>query len=133
MTNSFNEVSEQLKEIQQNLTQAVNIVKEVPTKLNQFLGEKKDLEELTEKLNQFNTDLKNQISTLEHKFSEEQAEFERKLESNENKIVSLQRELDLTKDDVIKLQAQLKSKDDRINILESQNKELTDSLRQQSQ
>ncbi|MFX0122129.1 MAG: hypothetical protein ACFFAE_00695 [Candidatus Hodarchaeota archaeon] len=132
MTNSFNEVNEQLTEIQQNLAQAVNIAKEVPTKVNQLLKEKKELEERTEEIKRINTDLKTKISSLEHKLNEERIEFEKKLETNENTIVSLQRELELTKDDIKKLEDRLKAKDDRIHILESQNEELTNSLRQQT-
>ena len=91
-----------------------------------------ELEEQMEEKNRLNTDLKNKISTLEHKLTEERTEFEKKLETNENKIVSLQRELDFAKDDTNKLKDQLKAKDDRIHILESQNEELSNSLRQQT-
>ncbi len=132
MTNSFNEVTDQLAEIQKNLTQAVNIAKETPVKISQLLKEKKDLEERTEEINRLNTDLKNNVSTLENRLAEQRTEFEKKLESSENTIVSLQRELDLAKDDNNKLKDQLKAKDERINMLESQKQELTDSLRQQS-
>lgn len=132
MTNSFNEVTDQLAEIQKNLTQAVNIAKETPVKISQLLKEKKDLEERTEEINRLNTDLKNDVSTLENRLAEQRTEFEKKLESSENTIVSLQRELDLAKDDNKKLKDQLKAKDERINMLESQKQELTDSLRQQS-
>ena len=132
MTNSFNEVTDQLAEIQKNLTQAVNIAKEAPAKISQLLKEKKDLEERTEEINRLNTDLKNNVSTLENRLAEQRTEFEKKLESSENTIVSLQRELDLAKDDNKKLKDQLKAKDERINMLESQKQELTDSLRQQS-
>ena len=132
MTNSFDEVNEQLTEIQENLSQAVNIAKEVPTKLSQLLTEKKELEEQMEEVKRMNTDLKNNISTLEHKLSEQQTEFEKKLETSENQIVSLQRALDLAKDDANKVKDQLKAKDDRIHILESQNEELKNSLRQQT-
>ncbi len=132
MTNSFNEVTDQLAEIQKNLTQAVNIAKEAPAKIGQLLKEKKDLEERTEEINRLNTDLKNNVSTLENRLAEQRTEFEKKLESSENSIISLQRELDLAKDDNNKLEDQLKAKDERINMLESQKQELTDSLRQQS-
>ncbi len=130
MTNSFNEVAEQVTEIQENLKQAVNIVKEVPAKINQLLEEKKALEERTEEINRVNTDLKNKVSTLENRLANQQTDFEKKIESSENKIISLQRELDLAKDDIKKLKDQLGEKDERIKILESQKKELTDSLRQ---
>jgi chromosome segregation ATPase len=132
MTNSFNEVNEQLTEIQQNLTQAVNIAKEVPTKVNRLLKEKKELEVQMEEIIRMNNDLKNKNSTLEQKLTEQRTEFEQKLETNENKTVSLQRELDLAKDDSRKLKDQLKAKHDRIHILESQKEELTNSLRQQT-
>lgn len=130
MTNSFNEVAEQVTEIQENLKQAVNIVKEVPAKINQLLDEKKALEERTEEINRVNTDLKNKVSTLENRLANQQTDFEKKIESSENKIISLQRDLDLAKDDIKKLKDQLGEKDERIKILESQKKELTDSLRQ---
>lgn len=132
MTNSFNEVNDQLTEIQQNLIQAVNIAKEVPTKVNQLLKEKKELEERTEEINRINTDLKDKVSSLEHKLTEQQTEFEKKLETTENVNASLQRELDLAKDDSSRLKDQLKARDDRIQILESQKEELTNSLRQQT-
>ena len=132
MTNSFDEVDEQLTEIQENLSQAVIIAKGVPTKLSQLLIDKKELEEQVEETKRMNTDLKNKISTLEHKLSEQQTEFEKKLETSENQIVSLQRELDFAKGDANKLKDQLNSKDDRIHILESQNEELKNSLRQQT-
>ncbi|MFX0205123.1 MAG: hypothetical protein ACFFDT_03995 [Candidatus Hodarchaeota archaeon] len=132
MTNSFDEVNEQLTEIQENLSQAVNIAKEVPTRLSRLITEKKELKEQMEEIKRVNTDLKNKISTLEHKLAEQRTEFEKKLETSENQIVSLQRELDLAKDDGNKLKDQLKAKDDRIHILESQNEELKNSLRQQT-
>ncbi|MHA2245084.1 MAG: hypothetical protein ACXADY_08955 [Candidatus Hodarchaeales archaeon] len=132
MTNSFNEINDQSAEIQKNLAQAVNIAKEVPAKINQLLKEKKDLEERTDEIDKLNTDLKTKVSILENKLAEQRTEFEKKLESNDNKIVSLQREFDLAKDDNNKLKDQLKAKDERINILESQKQELTDSLRRQS-
>ncbi|MFW9903760.1 MAG: hypothetical protein ACFFFH_05465 [Candidatus Thorarchaeota archaeon] len=132
MTNSFDEVNEQLIEMQENLSQAVNIAKEVPTKLSQLITEKRELEVQMEEIKRVNTDHKNKISTLEHKLTEQQTEFEKKLETSENQIVSLQRELDLAKDDVKKFKDQLKAKDDRIHVLESQNEELKNSLRQQT-
>lgn len=132
MTNSFNEVNEQMTEIQQNLTQAVEIAKEVPSKISQMIEEKKNLEQENEEIKKVNTDLKNQVSTLKGKLADELAEFNRKQESSENEIIYLQRELDLDKDDLNKLRDQLKAKDGRINILESQKQELTDSLRQSS-
>ena len=132
MTNSFNEVNEQLTEIQQNLTQAVNIAKEVPAKVSQLLKEKKELEDRMEEINRMNTDLKNTIATLEHKLTEQKTEFEKKIETSENKIISLQRDLDITKDNSNKLKDQLKAKDDRIQILESQNEELKTTIRQQT-
>ena len=103
MTNSFNEVNEQITEIQQNLTQAVNIAKEVPAKVSKLLKGKKELEEQMEEIKRMNADLKNKIATLEHKLIEQQTEFEKKLETSENKIFSLQRELDITKDDINRL------------------------------
>ncbi|MFX1285828.1 MAG: hypothetical protein ACFFB5_19460 [Promethearchaeota archaeon] len=132
MTNSFNEVAEQITEIQENLMQAVNIAKEVPVKISRLINEKNALKEKTEEISRINTDLKNNVATLEHKLAEQRTDFEKKLESSENKIIYLQRELDLVKDDINKLKDQLEAKEERIKVLESQKKELTDSLRQQS-
>ncbi|UCE12448.1 MAG: hypothetical protein JSV04_09650 [Candidatus Heimdallarchaeota archaeon] len=132
MRNSFDEVTEHISEIQENLTQAVNTAKEVLPYISELLNQKTDLEQQINELRRNNSELKGQVSTLENKLSEQRTEFEKKLETSENRIISLQRELDLGRDDYKKLEDRLREKDERIKVLESQKQELTDSLRQQS-
>ncbi len=132
MTNTFSKMDEELNETQRKLTKAADITKVVPEKIKQILEEKRKLNEANSELNKFNNEMKEKISKLEGMLSDQRNDFENKLASNENRIVSLERELELSKDENLKLITKLEEKNRRIEILESQKAELTQSLREKS-
>lgn len=133
MSNSFENTTSQVTKIKQNLTQASEIAKKLPDKLNQLLKTNSRLEQQKKEILQENEDLKGQVAKLEADLLAQEADFDQKLKTSENKFVSLQRELEIAKDDLKDKAAEIVAKEERIKILESQNKELKENLQQKSE
>ncbi|WP_455141628.1 hypothetical protein [Candidatus Hodarchaeum mangrovi] len=132
MTNSFKENTKELTEIKNSLLESMEITKQVPQKVDRLLNEVSDLKQSTNALRTKNKELEDRSTKLEAEVIALKDDFAKKLESSENRIVSLQRELELSKDDMIKLKNQIEDKNERIRLLESQKEELTSALRQKS-
>ena len=122
----------ELLEIKNTLLQSMEITKQVPEKVDRLLNEINDLKQSTNILRAKNKELEERSTKLEADINFLKDDFAKKIDSSENKIVSLQRELELNKDDIIKLSKQIKEKDERIKLIESQKEELTMALRQKS-
>ncbi len=132
MTNSFKENTKELTEIKNSLLESMEITKQVPQKVDRLLNEVSDLKQSTNALRTKNKELEDRSTKLEAEVIALKDDFAKKLESSENRIVSLQRELELSKDDMSKLKNQIEDKNERIRLLESQKEELTSALRQKS-
>ncbi len=129
MEKRMNKTSIEMNEVQKNLSRSINITKEIPNKINQLKQDNFILQKKNQELTDANNESKNRVASLEHKISEITLEFEKKLQSNENKLISLQRELDLSNEEIRSIKDQLKKRDDRIILLENQKNELIESLR----
>jgi chromosome segregation ATPase len=129
LTDSLSEASRELKEIQNNIQDAVKAVEPIFSKLSTLIDERNQLKHQVQEVQRKFESLSSQISDLQKKLNDDKIEFEAKLQTSDNKIVSLQREVDLTTMENQKLSEQLKSRDEKIVTLEAQKEELMQSLR----
>jgi chromosome segregation ATPase len=133
MSNTLEKSTTQANKIKQNLTRASEIAKELPDKLNQLHQANMNLNKEKEMAKKENEELKGRVNNLDANLLSIKTEFDQKLKTSENKIVSLQRELEIARDDLKSKISQNTAKDERINVLESQNKELMENLRRRSE
>jgi chromosome segregation ATPase len=132
MSESFNNINEEIKKIQTNARESFEAIEPITTKIDALISERDSLKSQSEELKRNFDDLSTQLSDLQKKLNDQKMEFEAKAQTSENKIVSLQREIDLLNLDKKKFTEQLKSRDDRISMLETQKEELLTSLRNKS-
>ena len=128
----MSDASLDLKEIQNNIQDAVKAIEPLFSKLSTVIDERDQLKQQVEEVQRKFEGLTNQLSNLQKNLNDQKVEYETQKQTNDNKIVSMKRDFDLLTMDKQKLSEQVKTQDDKISTLESQKEEILRSLREQT-